>query len=151
MPPDLATLRVMVGNLADWRLLRRTTTGPSVNIPVTTASNIDGSHVNTKLKQVGQPGRPLQKMNMEFLKKDDVALKYEDTGIDLPPMVLIHGCGCDHSSLAPQAEFFRNSHRVISVDLRGHGEATPRIKITQWLLLQTILCGFVQSLCYRGR
>jgi predicted esterase len=64
-----------------------------------------------------------RKINMEFLKKDDVALKYEDTGADLPPMVLIHGCGCDHSSLAPQAEFFRNSHRVVSVDLRGHGES----------------------------
>ncbi len=60
---------------------------------------------------------------MDVLKKDDVALEYEDTGTDLLPMILVHGCGCDHSSLAPQAEFFRDSHRVISVDLRGHGES----------------------------
>jgi pimeloyl-ACP methyl ester carboxylesterase len=62
-------------------------------------------------------------MSMEFLRKDGVALAYEDTGTGLPPMVLVHGCGCDHSSLAPQSEFFRNSHRVVSVDLRGHGES----------------------------
>lgn len=60
---------------------------------------------------------------MEFLKKDGIALAYEDPGPDLPPLVLVHGCGCDHSSLAPQAAFFRNSHRVVSVDLRGHGES----------------------------
>jgi pimeloyl-ACP methyl ester carboxylesterase len=87
-------------------------------------------------------------MNMEFLKKDAVTLKYEDTGIDLPPMVLVHGCGCDHSSLALQAEFFRNSHRVISVDLRGHGESdTPHQDYTMatfaddlmWLCTKLVL------------
>jgi pimeloyl-ACP methyl ester carboxylesterase len=87
-------------------------------------------------------------MNMEFLKKDDVTLKYEDTGIDLPPMVLVHGCGCDHSSLAPQAEFFSNSQRVISVDLRGHGESdTPHQDYTMatfaddlvWLCTKLVL------------
>jgi pimeloyl-ACP methyl ester carboxylesterase len=60
---------------------------------------------------------------MDLLNKDGVALAYEDTNTDLPTMILVHGCGCDHRSLAPQAEFFRNSHRVISVDLRGHGDS----------------------------
>jgi pimeloyl-ACP methyl ester carboxylesterase len=60
---------------------------------------------------------------MQFLKKDDVALAYEDTNTNLPPLILVHGCGLDHTSLARQAEFFIKSHRVISVDLRGHGES----------------------------
>jgi pimeloyl-ACP methyl ester carboxylesterase len=60
---------------------------------------------------------------MEFLEKDGITLAYEDSGTDLPPLVLVHGCGCDHSSLASQAAFFGNSHRVVSVDLRGHGES----------------------------
>jgi pimeloyl-ACP methyl ester carboxylesterase len=60
---------------------------------------------------------------MDFLIKDGVTLAYEDTNDDLPPMLLVHGCGCDHRSLAAQAEFFRNSRRVVSVDLRGHGES----------------------------
>jgi pimeloyl-ACP methyl ester carboxylesterase len=62
-------------------------------------------------------------LNMEFLNKDGVTLAYEDTKVDLPPMLLVHGCGCDHRSLAAQADFFRNSRRVVSVDLRGHGES----------------------------
>src|ERR1700730_18909721 len=62
-------------------------------------------------------------MNMQFLQKNDVALAYEDTKTELPPLVLVHGCGLDHSSLARQAEFFSESHRVISVDLRGHGKS----------------------------
>jgi pimeloyl-ACP methyl ester carboxylesterase len=60
---------------------------------------------------------------MQFLNRDGVALAYEDTKTDLPPIVLVHGCGCDHRSLAPQLEFFRKRHRVVLVDLRGHGES----------------------------
>lgn len=60
---------------------------------------------------------------MDFLTRDGVALAYEDTKTDLPPLLLVHGCGCDHRSLTPQLEFFCQSHRVVSVDLRGHGES----------------------------
>lgn len=60
---------------------------------------------------------------MQFLERSGVALAYEDTETDLPPIVLVHGCGCDHRSLAAQAESFRKQHRVVSVDLRGHGES----------------------------
>ncbi|MEA3007699.1 MAG: hypothetical protein QOI94_2968, partial [Acidobacteriaceae bacterium] len=28
-------------------------------------------------------------MNMQFLKKDDVAIAYEDTNTDLPPLILV--------------------------------------------------------------
>jgi pimeloyl-ACP methyl ester carboxylesterase len=62
-------------------------------------------------------------MNMQFLQKDGVALAYEDSNTDMPHMVLVHGCGLDHSSLTRQTEFFSKSHRVISVDLRGHGKS----------------------------
>jgi pimeloyl-ACP methyl ester carboxylesterase len=64
-----------------------------------------------------------KQLNMHFLKKDNVALAYEDTNTDLPPLVLVHGCGLDHRSLTRQTKFFSRSHRVISVDLRGHGES----------------------------
>jgi pimeloyl-ACP methyl ester carboxylesterase len=60
---------------------------------------------------------------MQFLRKDDIALAYEDTNTALPPLVLVHGCGLDHGSLTNQAVFFSKSHRVVSVDLRGHGES----------------------------
>lgn len=60
---------------------------------------------------------------MHFIERNRVSLAYKDSGSNLPPLILIHGCGLDHSSLDPQTEFFRNSHRVISVDLRGHGKS----------------------------
>ena len=60
---------------------------------------------------------------MQYLRNNDVSLAYEDTGTALPPLVLVHGCGLDHASLTNQTLFFSGSRRVISVDLRGHGES----------------------------
>jgi pimeloyl-ACP methyl ester carboxylesterase len=58
---------------------------------------------------------------MQFIKKDGITLAYEDINPGFPPMLLLHGWGCDHTSLAPQAKFFSKTHRIVSVDLRGHG------------------------------
>jgi pimeloyl-ACP methyl ester carboxylesterase len=55
--------------------------------------------------------------------RDSVALYYEDVGQGEPPVVLVHGWCCDHSYLAPQAEHYARDHRVVSVDLRGHGRS----------------------------
>jgi pimeloyl-ACP methyl ester carboxylesterase len=60
---------------------------------------------------------------MQLIEKDGVTLAYEDISLGLPPMLLVHGWGCDHTSLAAQIEFFSKSHRVVSVDLRGHGKS----------------------------
>ena len=58
---------------------------------------------------------------MQLIRKEDVTLAYKDINPGSPPMLFVHGWGCDHTTLAPQAEFFSRSHRVVSVDLRGHG------------------------------
>ena len=60
---------------------------------------------------------------MHLIKKGGVTLAYEDINPGSPPMLFVHGWGCDHSVFAPQAEFFSRSHRVVSVDLRGHGRS----------------------------
>ncbi|HET7035992.1 MAG TPA: alpha/beta hydrolase, partial [Thermomicrobiaceae bacterium] len=60
---------------------------------------------------------------METLRRDGVTLAYEDRGQGDPTIVLVHGWACDHSYVAPQAEHFRRTHRVVAVDLRGHGES----------------------------
>lgn len=36
-------------------------------------------------------------------------------------MLLVHGWTCDRSHFAPQFEHFARDHRVVAVDLRGHG------------------------------
>jgi pimeloyl-ACP methyl ester carboxylesterase len=63
---------------------------------------------------------------MRLIKKEGVVLAYQDINpgsLGPPSMLFAHGWGCDHSAFAPQAEFFRRSHRVVSVDLRGHGKS----------------------------
>jgi pimeloyl-ACP methyl ester carboxylesterase len=58
---------------------------------------------------------------MKTMKRDGVALAYEEVGTGTPPILFVHGWGCDHTVFAPQASFFSRAHRVVSVDLRGHG------------------------------
>jgi pimeloyl-ACP methyl ester carboxylesterase len=58
---------------------------------------------------------------MQVLSRDGVRLAYKEMGSGSPPMLLVHGWTCDHTYFAPQAEYFSPRHRVISVDLRGHG------------------------------
>jgi len=68
---------------------------------------------------------------MQTLQRDGIALAYEEMGRGEPPIVLVHGWTCDHTYFAPQAEHFRRDHRVISVDVRGHGESDkPQLDYT---------------------
>jgi pimeloyl-ACP methyl ester carboxylesterase len=60
---------------------------------------------------------------MQLIKKAGVALAYEGINPSSSPILFVHGWGCDHSVFAPQVEFFRRRHHVVSVDLRGHGKS----------------------------
>jgi pimeloyl-ACP methyl ester carboxylesterase len=60
---------------------------------------------------------------VQKLIRDGVALAYEEAGSGLPPMLFVHCWCCDHGYMTPQFEHFGRDHRVISVDLRGHGES----------------------------
>jgi pimeloyl-ACP methyl ester carboxylesterase len=63
---------------------------------------------------------------MRSLRREDgVALFYEEAeGDEEPPVLLVHGIACDHTIFAPQFEHFaRRGHRVVAVDLRGHGKS----------------------------
>jgi len=50
-------------------------------------------------------------------------LAYEDRGAGKPAFVFVHGWTCNRSFFAPQAAHFARQHRVVSIDLRGHGES----------------------------
>ena len=78
---------------------------------------------------------------MEFLARNDVRLAYQQQGSGSPPVVFVHGWCCDHTFFAPQAEHFRANHRVVSVDLRGHGASdTPHQDYT--------MAGFTDDLAW---
>jgi len=59
---------------------------------------------------------------MRQLERDGVALSYEEVGDGEPSLLLVHGWCCDHAYFAPQVgHFAERGHRVVAVDLRGHG------------------------------
>src|SRR5262245_37537999 len=60
---------------------------------------------------------------MKKLARDGVALAFDEAGIGQPPMLLVHGWTCDHTFFQPQLEHFSRQHRVVAVDLRGHGQS----------------------------
>ncbi len=61
---------------------------------------------------------------MQSLRRDGVALSYEEAQGDGPPILLVHGWCCDRSYFAPQFEHFASQgRRVVAVDLRGHGRS----------------------------
>jgi pimeloyl-ACP methyl ester carboxylesterase len=55
------------------------------------------------------------------MERDGIRLAFEEAGSGEPPLLLVHGWACDHTCLAPQFEHFARRHRVLTVDLRGHG------------------------------
>jgi pimeloyl-ACP methyl ester carboxylesterase len=61
---------------------------------------------------------------MQQLQRDGIGLFHEDRGGSSPPFLLVHGWCCDHTYFAPQVEHFvSRGHRVVAVDLRGHGRS----------------------------
>ncbi|HVM63870.1 MAG TPA: alpha/beta hydrolase [Acidimicrobiales bacterium] len=73
---------------------------------------------------------------MALIERDGAKLYYEDEGKETgrAPLVLVHGWTCFHGHLAPQAAHFSPGRRVVSVDLRGHGQSdvTPPFTIEQF-------------------
>ena len=57
------------------------------------------------------------------LVRDGVVLAYEDTGSGYPPLVFVHGAACNRRFWDQQRWRFSSAHRVVTVDLRGHGES----------------------------
>jgi pimeloyl-ACP methyl ester carboxylesterase len=61
---------------------------------------------------------------MQTFRHRGLQIAYEDTGHPTrPPLVLIHGWLSKRADLAAVAQAFRTSHRVVSIDLPGHGES----------------------------
>lgn len=60
---------------------------------------------------------------MRQLQRNGVALAYKEAGSGAPPIVLVHDLASDHTCFGPQFEHFSCRHRVVAVDLRGHGQS----------------------------
>ncbi len=60
-------------------------------------------------------------MRTGHVDREGVRLGFTEAGAGDPPIVLIHGMACDRSHLQPQLHHLSRRHRVVAVDLRGHG------------------------------
>ena len=68
---------------------------------------------------------------MPYSIRDGVRLFYTDSGLGDAPLLFVHGWCCDHTYWRRQVPAFRRRHRVVSVDLRGHGRSSkPRQEYT---------------------
>ena len=57
------------------------------------------------------------------LSPDGVSIRYDDLGAGDPALVFVHGWSCDRSYWSGQLEHFTQSHRVVNIDLAGHGDS----------------------------
>lgn len=56
---------------------------------------------------------------------DGLNIHYEETGpSDAPVLLLMHGWGCDHTTVRSVADCVNDKMRVVNVDLPGHGRSS---------------------------
>lgn len=76
---------------------------------------------------------------MTRLVRDGVALDYEEAGQGDPPLVLVHGLSCHRGFWDGQVEHFSRDHRVLAMDLRGHGGSdAPEQRYTMRALAEDV-------------
>jgi len=54
---------------------------------------------------------------------DGVEIRYQVAGQGEPAIVFVHGWSCDRTYWRQQLDHFASTHRVLAVDLGGHGES----------------------------
>ena len=58
---------------------------------------------------------------MPKIRIRDIEMHYEETGHGTP-LLLIHGLGSSARDWERQVPYFSKNYRVISIDVRGHGQ-----------------------------
>ncbi len=59
----------------------------------------------------------------QVLSADNIAISYDIQGTGKPALVFVHGWCCDKSYWKYQVPHFAKRHKVITIDLAGHGES----------------------------
>ena len=59
----------------------------------------------------------------EAISNDNIVIKYDVQGKGEPVLVFIHGWCCDKSYWKYQVPEFSKNHKVVTIDLGGHGES----------------------------
>lgn len=70
----------------------------------------------------------MQTYRVAYLVRDGVALAHDEEGTGDPCLVFLHGAACNRRFWEPQMRRFGAARRVVSVDLRGHGESDAPVQ-----------------------
>jgi pimeloyl-ACP methyl ester carboxylesterase len=60
---------------------------------------------------------------MKVKSADGVSIAYQVVGSGQPALVFVHGWSCDQSYWDAQVPHFAQQHKVVTIDLAGHGES----------------------------
>jgi 3-oxoadipate enol-lactonase len=80
------------------------------------------------------------------IKTNGISICYDDFGKGKVPIIFIHGFPFDKSSWLPQINFFKQTRRVIAIDIRGFGLSTTNSEKESIDLLAYDLIAFMDSL-----
>jgi pimeloyl-ACP methyl ester carboxylesterase len=83
---------------------------------------------------------------MPFAELGEVRLFFTDEGAGDPPLLFVHGYACDSHDWSWQLPHFAVGHRVIAVDLRGHGRSSAPQDGYDVLTFASDLAGLVEQL-----
>ena len=61
--------------------------------------------------------------DLKSATRNGITLRYLETGSGSPHLLFVHGWCCNHTYWRDQIPHFAKKHRVVGVDLRGHGES----------------------------
>ena len=80
----------------------------------------------TGKSRTGKRAGPADKPGVAFgaaVSADGVRIRYEVRGKGEPALIFVHGWCCDRSYWRRQLPYFAKKHRVVAIDLAGHGES----------------------------
>lgn len=78
---------------------------------------------------------------------DGLRIKYEESGRpDGEPVILMHGWGCNHTTVRSVAATLQDSMRIINIDLPGHGDSMEPAEVWGTFDFATAMKKFIENL-----
>jgi len=69
------------------------------------------------------PEQPIEWVTGSVRSADGVLISYQGAGEGPVSLVFVHGWSCDRSYWKEQLDYFARVHRVVALDLAGHGDS----------------------------